>query len=639
MIAILGIYAIGVLLLIGSSLLGSFVFSKKEINHSEKLVIGFLLIISVYAIVKTGGITIANLILIWIGSYFVITGNNKLKYKLWNKKVFDLIVLWSLIFLLKVSYFWNREYDLPNLQFKDYPYYMKLSESFALYGKENALGHLNGLFEFQEFLQPYRSIDLWLPSLGLDLTSFDTVYIWELFYGPIGLTIIAYTIFDRILLSYNKITGIIFSILSLFLFSGGWFRGIINLIGPDSLSGSLDPMGMVAYPKLSFVYVIYLIVLWYFFNRKYINAIIWLCLMPLLVQTTISLIPITLIFIVLLYYFEKARINSNLIRCLRQMAVVCVCISVLFIAAYKASENIESGYFFYMNQDIINFLNVADLFVIFLKKAVLFFISYNWLFIFIFLVLLMLNKNLEQKYLLLVVVGVFYLISIGVFSFFNNVGDAYQLHTNIFAPLMLCLILYLFLYFKNSKTSWRGYPILFVALVFPSLLQIIGGSNAFHSTNRLQRYSKNFLIEAKDELSGLDYPYGLYYYGPEEDVPPKEHFPLTNAAFLKLFGRNYDVFSLGGLSLLEQEFTFEQQKYCVFIARHSMNILFNEIETQDLSTYQRDFTGMYPFEFCLSMQPYNKLPGWLKEKIDYSICDDQSQINYYRFKKTLASND
>ena len=312
---------------------------------------------------------------------------------------------------------------------------------------------------------------------------------------------------------------------------------------------------------------------------------------------------------------------------------------MLFLVSYKVSENIESGYFFYLNNDVINFLNVADLFVIFIKKAVLFFVSYNWLFIFLFLALLIFNKNLKKKYLQILIVGAFYFISIGVFAFFNNVGDAYQLHINVFAPLMLSLILYLLLYLKMAKTSWRILPILFVALVFPSLVQVIGGSNAFHSTKRLQRYSKNFLTEAKDELSDLNYPYGLYYYGPEEAVPPKEHFPLTNAAFLKLFGRNYDVFSLGGLSLLEQEFTFEQQKYCAFIAKHSMNILFNEIETQDLSVYQRDFTGMYPFEFCLSMQPYNKLPGWLKEKIDYSICDDKSQINYYRFKKSLATND
>lgn len=632
----ISLYCFGLVFLIVSLAIGRLLLNRKGLLDSEHLIIGYSLIIAIYAIIKTEGLTIAWLILLWIGIY-----------KYWSQKedidsnpepdkisnnLFVIWILWSAVFVLKVLYFWNFEYYSPNLHFKDYPFYMKLAEGFNLYGSENGMGHLNLFLSDNKFLQPYRSNDLWLTSFGLDFTKFDTVFIWELFYGPVLLTLVAYTLFKTLELSPFKARSHIIVVLALFLFAGGWYRSLINLIGPSSLSGSLDPIGIVSYPKLCLVFVICFVFYHRLSKGLTKSALFWLVLTPVFVQSALAIFPITLL-LSLIYFINKREKIISMPKKLSQFFFILLLMTFSFVITYLFSSSIEKNRFEFMVSDIVNFIDLADLMIGFIKKMILFFISYYWLSLILVgsLLLFLKRSNLKWKFAAYILIS--FLVSMATFSFFKNVGDAYQFSTNVLMPFLISLIIFLFLSSDKFVQYYSLRQILFSVLAVYSFYQVFGQSNAFHSTQKIKRYSPLFIKEMKYELSQLDHEYGVYYNNPNEDVPYKEHFPLAEAAFLKLFGRNYDVFNLNGWRLKEEQFSFEQQKYCVFTARHSINLINENLdkfsfETDVLSIYRK----FYPFSYCLSKTPLDQLPLWLSNEISYSVCDERSEVYYYKFK-------
>jgi hypothetical protein len=304
-----------------------------------------------------------------------------------------------------------------------------------------------------------------------------------------------------------------------------------------------------------------------------------------------------------------------------------------FVITYLVSSSIEKNSFAFMVSDILNFHDLADLMIVFIKKMILFFISYYWLSLILAGSLLFCLKQSNLKWKFATYILISFLVSMATFSFFKNVGDAYQFSTNVLMPFLVSLIIFLSLSSDKIVKYYTLRQIIFSVLAVYSLYEVFGQSNAFHSTQKIKRYSPLFIKEMKYELSQLDHEYGVYYYNPDEDVPYKEHFPLAEAAFLKLFGRNYDVFNISGWRLKEEQFSFEQQKYCVFTARQSINLLDENLEmfsfeTDVLSIYRK----YYPFSYCLSKTPLDQLPLWLSNEISYSVCDERSEVYYYKFK-------
>ena len=231
---ILIIYFLGLAILLFSDFVGLSLFRFRNDNLFLGLLVGYLTIIATYAVLKSSFNSVGIFVLLWIVGY-VFFIRKQVGFPLITKRdywqrILIIVVLWTLIFTLKVSYFWNTEYNCPNLLFVDYECYMKIAEGYNLSGNENGFGLKNALFPLLDFAQPYRSNDFWLVSLGLDLTKIDTIYIWELFYSTILIFICSLSLFVLLKRKFNLFWSLGLSVLILFAFSGQWYRDVINLI-------------------------------------------------------------------------------------------------------------------------------------------------------------------------------------------------------------------------------------------------------------------------------------------------------------------------------------------------------------------------------------------------------------------------
>ena len=198
--AILSLYFLGLVLLIVSDFVGATLLKFKKSNQFIQLFLGYLILIASYAVVKGSGNSIGVFVLFWVFGYLFFIKQEESFSKItridYFKNVGTISLLWTMVFLLKVAYFWNFDYNCPNLLWIDNEFYMKIAEGYHLSGHENAMGLRNLLFPYLDFAQPYRSSDFWLVSLGLNLTSFDTIYIWELFYSTILIFVCAFSLFE-----------------------------------------------------------------------------------------------------------------------------------------------------------------------------------------------------------------------------------------------------------------------------------------------------------------------------------------------------------------------------------------------------------------------------------------------------------
>jgi len=353
---ILLLYFLGFGTLLLSGFIGLVIFRFQNRNIFILVFLGYLAIISTYAFIKAGGNSVALFVIIWIVGYiFIIKKQGKfslIKKRNYLQYLISISILWTVIFILKASYFWNLEYNSPNLLFNDYAFYMKVAEGYNLTGNENALGLRNMLFPFLNFSQPYRSNDIWLVSLGLDLTKIDTIYIWELFYSTISIFICALSLFVILKRNFNFLWSLTFSILVLFAFSGSWYREIINLIYSPN-QGSYDPIGIIAYTKLAIVFAIFFNFFYKYEREEKEEAIYFLILIPLLVQSGIAVIP-TIFFIILICIYQEGKFSKNAFKKYLPLIATFTFLIGGFLLFYILNQQKEQLYMGFSNMDISN---------------------------------------------------------------------------------------------------------------------------------------------------------------------------------------------------------------------------------------------------------------------------------------------
>jgi hypothetical protein len=586
--------------------------------------------------VKGSGNSVGIFVTLWIIGYFYVVGHSKeanpIQKKVYIESLMIIFSLWTLVFILKASFFWNFEYNSPNLLFTDYEFYMKVAEGYHLSGNENAMGLKNVLFPFLNFAQPYRSSDFWLVSLGLDLTNIDTIYIWELFYSTILIFICALSIFELLKQRFNLFASIVLSIVLLFAFSGQWYRNIINLLYSHN-SGSYDPIGIIAYTKLAIVFAIVFHFLLKYEKGKKIEAIYLLILIPILVQSAIAffaLIPL----LIILVFIRDHKFELHNLKKIAPLVIIFIFLIVGIFVFYFVNQQKEQLYIGYSNLDISNNSSVLDFIVQFFKKSTLMLISYFWLsFIVVFALIFTTNSlNKYFRYELSLIVLFCYFCSILVFAKYNKVGDSYQFATNVFGPFVLAVMIYLLIQTPVNAIFGKLKLSFLILISFFGMTQIIGGNNVFHSTKRINYFSKEFIGKAKNILPQLNYPLGIIYYGKNLQVYAKEDFPQFDATFLKLFGRNYTVFNIEADSLRLNGKDLNDQKKNVFIKGNALNIWLHNSQQSSKARIKLDregFYNSYPFSFCISKVSKDSLPDFIKRDIVSSVKDANSKIYFY----------
>jgi hypothetical protein len=641
---ILTLYFLGFLLLVFFDFLGLCFFRFKNINNFLGLFIGYLTFMSVYAITKSGGNSIGVLVVVWIIGYFFAIKKEEalvtIKKQSYLQRVMIIGVLWSFIFLLKVSCFWNIEYNCPNLLFVDYEFYMKVAEGYSLSGYENVFGLKNVLLPFLNFAQPYRSNDLWLTSLGLDITNIDTIYIWELFYSTVVLFMCSLSLFVILKKRINLFYSLLLSVIILFAFAGYWYRDIINLFYAPN-PGAYDPIGIVAYTKLAITFSIIFYFFYKYESNQKIEGLYFLILIPLLQQPSIALF--LLIFLLVVYFsFSNKRLIKKQFKFFLPIIGVFGFLTFGFLIFYLLNQQIEEFHVGYSNLSIDNNFSTIKFITEFLKKAVLMFLSYYWLSFLIAIFLLFFSKYLGKsiRIELLIILFLCYISCISVYAKFVEIGDSYQFLTNTFGPFVIALIIYLLVQAPINLKSSRVKLALLILISLIGMKQTIGGNNVFHSTSRIHYYDKEFISEVKTVLPQLDYPLGIIYYGDDLQNHPKESFPLYDATFLKLFGRYYDVFNIEADKLKLDSLNQAKQKINYSIKKNALNLWLyksNYLLSGEEEVSNTDFYDSFPFSFCISRISKDNLPEYIKKDVISVIRDEKSKIYFYRLRREMTN--
>lgn len=641
------LYFLGLVFMIISDAVGLSLFKFRSTSVFFSVFFGYLTIIASYAIVKSNWNSVAILLFIWITAYFFLIHKREdipfIRKQDFIQRFVVIIFLWSIIFILKASYFWSSEYNCPNLLFVDYEFYMKIAEGYNLTGNENVMGLRNILFTYLNYAQPYRSNDIWLASFGLDITNYDTIYIWELFYTPILLFISSLSIYEIVRKNFNIYWSLLLSVLLLFAFAGQWYRDVINLLYSHN-GGAYDPIGIIAYTKLAIVFsIVFQFFLKYEMGKR-IEAIYLLILIPILVQSAIAffvLIPLIILFCIIQDGKLKAE---NFKKYLPLVLIFTILVGGIFIF-YFLNQQREQLYMGNTNSNISNNENVVSLIVQFFKKSTLMFISYFWLSFLLASFLLFNTKTLSKvlRQELFVLMLLCYFSTTLVYAIYNKVGNAYQFSTNVFGPFVLALIIYLFI--QTPINTLLGKLKMAVLLLISTLgmTQIMGGSNVFHSTTRINYYDKEFIAKIKIVLPKLNYPLGIIYYGENLQNYYGEDFPLYDATFLKLFGRNYDVFNIEADSLKLYNANESLQKLNASISRNALNIwIRNSKQMPKFGEYSNRevFYKSYPFSFCISKKPKDSLPDFIKSDVEKVFNDKKAKVYFYILdRKTNSKND
>lgn len=638
--AVITLYFLGLLLIFFSDFLGLSFFRFKKTGVFISTFLGYLAVVSTYAIVKSNFNSIAYFVILWIVGYFFVIKKEKLISSISKqdclKRVGVIISLWTVVFGLKFSFFWNLGYNCPNLLFIDNEFYMKVAEGYQLSGHENALGLKNILFPFLNFAQPYRMNDFWLVSLALDLTKIDTIYIWELFYSPILLFICALSLFELLKSKYNRYWSMGLSVFFLFAFTGQWYRDLTNLLFPNH-SGGFDPIGIAAYIKLALVFAVLFQFFYEYGKGHQREAIYGLVLIPILVQSAIAFF-VLVFFILLFQMYQEKKVSGKFLKKNLPVVGFFIVLFVGFVFFYKLNQQKEQVYIGYTNLNLSNNNSFVELVLQFVKKAVLLFISYYWLTILLAGFLLISTTSLKKKLRLELFFFLIlcYFSSVLVYANYNKIGDSYQFATNVFGPFVLSLVLYLGIQIPIQSIRGKCQLVFLVGISFVGMQELIGGNNFFHSATRIQYFDKEFIDEVKKELTQLTYPLGITFYGKDLQNNYKEDYPQYDTAFLKLFGRYHDVFSIEADSLTIDTLHDYNQKINLSIQKNAFYIWSRNNKFKKGANYKpsrKDFYDAYPFSFCVSKVTKSNLPDFIQSDIVRTIKDEKSKNYFYVLKR------
>jgi len=639
---IVTLYFLGLVTLLLSYFLGLVLFRFRKANFFLSLLLGYLLFIATYAVFKGNGNSAGIFVLVWIMGYFYVVNttkeNRSLTKKDYQESLLIISTLWTMIFVLKASWFWNFEYNAPNLLFIDNGFYMKIAEGYHWSGHENAMGLKNVLFPYLNFAQPYRSSDFWLVSLGLDLTKMDTIYIWELFYSTIIIFMCSLSLFELLRQKFKLLGSLVLSVLLLFAFSGQWYHYLSDLIYPN-YAGGYDPVGILAYTKLAIIFSIYFQFFLQFEKGKKVEAIYLLLLIPLLVQSTIALFLLAFSVILFCLFQERNAFKNSLIN-FRPLIGFFMLLTTAFVLFYYFNQQKEQLYIGNSNLMVSNTISIVDFISQIFKKSTLLFITYYWLSFLVATILLVSTKSLPAalRKALFVFLVLCYFSSILVYVKFNKIGDAYQFATNVFGPFVLSLMLYLFMQTPLNTLLGKIKLSLLIIISVLGAQELIGGNNFFHSTTRIQYYDKGFIKEAKNQLSKLEYPFGLVFYGADLQNYGKEDYPQHDTSFLKLFGRNYTVFNIEADSLQFDLKDPLNQKRNISINGNALNIWLynsNQLSKTNKKLGRNDFYDAYPFSFCISKISKDSLPDFIQSDIVTTIKDANSKIYFYTLDRKI----
>lgn len=401
--------------------------------------IGFFLIVTLFALVKSGGTVLLGFVLIgaflwWdnrVGRQTVSSERTQVDMTIsfLLKRLLELSIVSLAVIVYRTAFMDTGGYFIEHV-YNDYIFYAKLSKYLLETGIENA--EFDYIF-FEHKVVPYHYVDIWINSLLIYITRENAVELMILSSYTIG---IAGIWLGLVALLETWFASTYYSkIIALFLlFATGIFWGaIINV--PFLQSADVFARHSINYSKLFPIYlIVILVILLYRESDTFRNKSIITVLLALPI-INVSSAPGVFLILGVFFVFELFRKDF-----LKWELAVKTTIIVLFIAVfYKTGYSDAGGDWSFDYKEYISGTYIKTFVNVIGGTAIQTFLLY----LPIFLVLLFGAKQYGFKKLvgILLILGVTFFAFVIPWGLFHRNANSVQLFSNTFIPFITCFLI------------------------------------------------------------------------------------------------------------------------------------------------------------------------------------------------------
>lgn len=573
----------------------------------------FLIIIFLFAVFSTNGKTIAWGLLPLFYGFNISTKNSLPKLSLQSLIIFlGLFTLLFLINFLAVYSFDNKELKVPH---PDFHYYLKVASFFNQTGQENIYTAKNLLINKLNFQTPYRFFDTWLLALLIRILPFTNLQVLQLFYFPTLYFLVVYSLYKNINIKSINLKFVV--VLGFIFLFGDYFTSII--INKNQIS----EICVTSYPKLAIFFTLFI----YFFSNQIKNnsskhsSILFLALMPILIQTAFPLY--LFIYAYIIFYFKYFLENKKIL-----FSIIISTLYFTFFYVYNfylSKEVFEIGQFQLVKTSYEYFYRILS-------------ISYNlfktklFLFTIITLILFFCSNKSERKNIIFLNLYSVLIVFSGllVYAFFPSSPNSYQLMTNFIFPVIIVMQFFIWINTLNNINSKKVY----LNYTFYFGFTLLGIYNQYNSMGFFNvkdvftnKNDKNFVLKTCSKLKKVKNKIGLTYWSKENYKRNlSEHFDQYGTNFLIKLGAEYDIVCLSNYNDNSETYSNKASKH------NRMIDIFRRLEKNTNKNIEFNFYNKFHFQYLFSDLSKNSLPSFLKKDIISFDFDSKSKIYCYILK-------
>jgi len=509
-------YLIPIVVLIVSYSIGYFVLLKLKLNNILlssfiSTLTGLLLIVFLFSIVITNGVTVQLLFLIptlvlIIYSFQHTKGKTKIfekKYLKGLKSLFIIYFLWCIIFILitKLNYIGD---DLISYLYWDIYHYARMTDIIYLTGEENYLANLNFNEHFEGGTTPYHYFEIYLNTLCSTMVNLSSIWSYVITVPIILLTLASSLIFNMFkdLFKYSNTKVYILSILLLFV------SGFL-VLPDDFVLNKVNPLTINIVNQLPTrilgMYIALVLSTYYLFKEKYVFSVATL----MFLQTTFFLMLPMVLFTVLcgaifLLLYKKINYKTYLTM---SMSVICNTIAIFIFykltAVSPEYDTMNVDYSLVLDNIFAKFNNSIK-FILFTNATAF---QYYFVLTVPFLILIIKNyKKTNTKPMLILFFFFLIFIEGGIFitTLLNSIHpEAWQPAVTSINMGSTVVLLWLFIFSLRDKVDkFKIVPSLILIICIYNMYSTISNnfSSNYDQLNLKRRVTKTFLNDVSKVL-------------------------------------------------------------------------------------------------------------------------------------------
>lgn len=623
-----------VLVAIGRLFYGEYTSKLKHsfVRINIELVLGGVLLFSLFAIINTFGKTVLSLsLIILILQYFLFKIRPRFSNLVFKKEDFINLLALSVVFLVffgiqlyKADYF-NDLYI--NLGWGDYNFYSDTAERMLISGHEKAL-EWHYLFNKQNMSFdtnpiPYHYYELWIDAFLLFISKSSGMFVFQFIFFPFIETLVFASLFALVLSYYKDINRkkwlFLFFIVLLFIFfvgkipykAGGWESNVFN------------------HPRLFTFYMFFsMFILFMKFKQKYIAF----AFLSFLIYFNILYLPtiIAVIGVFGFYYLFVKKDNKLAVFNFGLITVNLLLILFFYYVLFPSSGSV--------NFDIDSIFPLSLYFVKIIKDLIRLNFMRVWFFylpLSIFIGYYILQKIKEKNFsflkneLILASVLIYFfsaLFAVSVPHFEN--GTIGSIVAN---PLLTIVSLSAFIYLIELKKNILVYGII-ALLFFQASYSVIFNVNK--NTYKGVTYSKEFLKQIEMDFKPNNKIGVMIQDTTKRSASFFANHPATcnYTSIFDIVDNGYVVSSIS-TQLDENECVFEEMRSYIIEAPFYKfgNDKIKNDNIIDIEEIQKQFIIEYKIEYIL-LFPNTNIPDKLKPLVDKEFFDSISKVRIVTLK-------